>query len=78
MATLTIRIPDDKHQRLQQLAKHRSLSVDRLIEELATIGLMEYDTECRFRTLAERGSTEEGLALLDQLDRAFQTKPGGE
>lgn len=71
MSTLTIRLPDDKHNRLRQLAKHRDISVNKLIEELATISIAEFDAETRFRTLAARGSTERGLALLETLDAAF-------
>ena len=52
MSTLTIRLPDDKHLRLRKLAKHRSLSVNKLIEELATISIAEFDAETRFRALA--------------------------
>ena len=43
MSTLTIRLPDDKAARLRQLAKHRSLSVNKLMEELATISIAEFD-----------------------------------
>lgn len=71
MSTLTIRLPDDKHNRLRQLAKHRDISVNKLIEELATISIAEFDAETRFRTLAARGSAERGLALLEKLDAAF-------
>jgi predicted transcriptional regulator len=71
MSTLTIRLPEDKHNRLRQLAKHRDISVNKLIEELATISIAEFDAETRFRTLAARGSTERGLALLKKLDAAF-------
>jgi predicted transcriptional regulator len=31
MSTVTIRLPDDKHARLRQLAKHRNLSVNKLM-----------------------------------------------
>jgi predicted transcriptional regulator len=41
MSTLTIRLPDDKHARLRQLAKHRNISVNKLVEELATISIAE-------------------------------------
>jgi hypothetical protein len=71
MSTLTIRIPDDKHTRLRQLAKHRGISVNKLIEELATITIAEFDAESRFRALAAKGSAEEGLAVLDKLDDHF-------
>lgn len=69
MSTLTIRLPDDKHARLRQLAKHREISVNKLIEELATIIIAEFDAETRFRALASKGSAKEGLAILDKLDR---------
>jgi predicted transcriptional regulator len=73
MSTLTIRIPEDKHERLRNLAKARGVSVDRLIDELAIVALTEYDAETRFRAMAARGSKQTGLALLDKLDRAFRT-----
>lgn len=74
MSTLTIRLPEDKHARLRQLAKHRGISVNKLVEEMATITLAEFDAETRFRALAARGSAEEGLALLDKLDKAFESR----
>ena len=74
MSTLTIRLPDDKHLRLRKLAKHRSMSINKLMEELATISIAEFDAETRFRTLAARGSAKKGLAILDKLDAAFTQK----
>lgn len=68
MATLTIRLPDDKHERLKELARRRNTSVNKLIEELSTIALAEFDTETRFRAMAAKGSVEAGLSLLKQLD----------
>jgi len=68
MATLTIRLPDDKHERLKELARRRNISVNKLIEELSTIALAEFDAETRFRAMAAKGSQEAGLALLDKLD----------
>jgi hypothetical protein len=50
------------------------MSVNKLMEELATISLSEFDAETRFRTLADRGSTKKGLAILDRLDAAFAKK----
>ncbi len=68
MATLTIRLPDDKHDRLKQLAESRGMSLNKLMEELSTIALTEFDTYNRFRVLAARGDRSRGLALLEQLD----------
>lgn len=71
MATMTIRIPDDKHSRLKALARHRHVSVNKLIEELSTQALAEFDSEVRFRTLAARGDLVRGLEILDKLDTHF-------
>ena len=71
MATLTLRIPDDKHARLRQLAKQRRISVNLLLEEFWTAGLTEFDAETRFRAMVARGSAAKGLKLLEKLDKAF-------
>jgi len=71
MATLTVRIPDDKHGRLKALAKYRHVSVNKLIEELSTQALAEFDSEVRFRALAASGNIDKGLKLLDELDAHF-------
>ena len=71
MSVLTIRLPDEKHERLKALAKARGMSLNKLIEELSTIALAEYDAETRFRALAARGNTKEGIAILDKLDSHF-------
>jgi len=69
MATLTIRLPDDKHLRLKKLAQSRGISVNKLMEELSTIVLTEYDTYTRFKAMAARGNIEAGLGILEKLDR---------
>lgn len=71
MATLTIRLPTDKHSRLKQLAKYRHISVNKLIDELSTQAIAEFDSETRFRALAARGDINEGLAILDKIDKHF-------
>lgn len=68
MATLTIRLPDDKHTRLKELAKTKGISVNKLIEELSTIALVEFDAMNRFKAMATVGNPEEGLRLLAKLD----------
>ena len=41
MATLTIRIPDDTHARLRQLARNRKIGLNKVVEELATAPLAQ-------------------------------------
>ena len=74
MGTLTIRIPDDTHERLKLLAKQRKISLNKLMEELSMIVISEAEAEARFRTRAAKGSITEGLRLLDKLDKHFKDK----
>lgn len=68
MSALIIRMPQDKRERLKQLARARSMSVNKLIDEVATILLAEFDAETRFRLRAARGAgkVRRGLALLEK------------
>lgn len=74
MATMTIRIPDAKHQRLRRLAERQGVSLNKLVEEWANVALAQHDAEARFQAMAARGDVRRGLALLDKLDRAFASK----
>jgi DNA-binding IclR family transcriptional regulator len=68
MGALTLRIPDDKHQRLRALAQSRQTTVNRLLDEMTTLMLVEFDAETRFKLRAAQGAgkTNPGLALLDK------------
>lgn len=74
MSTLTIRIAEPKHARLRRLAASRGVSMNKLMDELATVALAQHDAEIRFRTLAAKGSVKRGLQLLDKLDRRFRRR----
>lgn len=68
MTALTLRLPDDKHQRLRALAQTRGTTINRLLDEMTTLMLAEFDAETRFKLRAARGAgrSEVGLALLDK------------
>lgn len=68
MTALTVRLADDKYQRLKELARQRQTSVNRLIDEMATLILAESDAETSFRVRAERGQgrAARGLELLEK------------
>ena len=72
MGTLTIRLPDDKHTRLKELAQSKGISINKLIEELSTIALAEFDAYTRFKAMAATGNREEGLKILAKLDDLTQ------
>lgn len=66
MSALTLRLPDEKYQRLKDMAHHRGQSVNRLLDEVTSLMLAEFDAETRFALRAKRGSgkSERGLELL--------------
>ena len=66
MTTITLRIPDEKHSRLRLLAESRGMSVNKLMDEAATVMLAEFDAENRFKTRAAFGDIPTALALLDK------------
>ena len=55
MSTLTIRLPDDKHERLKALVAAWKISVNKLIDELATVALAKHDARLRFATRPRGG-----------------------
>lgn len=71
MSTITLRIPDSKHERLKQYAKDQGVSLNKLFDEFATVALAQFDAKIRFELMASKGSKKEGLALLDKLDEAL-------
>ena len=73
MSVVTLRIPDEKHSRLKQLAASRNTSVNRLLDELATIALVQHDLAVQFHAAAKSGKRARGLALLDKLDAHFHS-----
>ena len=72
MSTLTIRIPDEKHERLRILARGQGVSLNKLVDEMATVALTQHDAEIRFRLRSAKGSAKHGLAMLNKLDAAFK------
>ncbi|AGB69772.1 MULTISPECIES: toxin-antitoxin system HicB family antitoxin [Rhizobium] len=74
MSTLTIRLPNDQHERLKALAASRGTSLNKLFEELTTKALTEFDAETRFRLRAAKGDKARGLDILKKLDRVHSER----
>ncbi|WP_443747751.1 toxin-antitoxin system HicB family antitoxin [Asticcacaulis solisilvae] len=74
MSTLTIRLPDDQHERLKALAESQGISLNKLFEAFSTKALAEFDAETRFKLRAARGDKTLGLDILDKLDRHYGSK----
>jgi len=68
MSTLTIRLSDEKYNRLKAIARRKKMSVNKLFEEISTQARAEFDSETRFRTPAASGDVKRGLEILDKLD----------
>lgn len=69
---MTIRLPEDKHERLKALARSKGMRLNKLVEEWSTMALAEYYALNRFEVQAARGDPQEALSLLDKLDRAAE------
>ena len=69
MAALTLRLLDDKHQRLRALAQSRHTTINRLMIVATTLMLAEFDAETRFKLRSTRGAgrEQEELALLGRV-----------
>jgi plasmid stability protein len=61
MAVLTVRMPDDRHSRLKALAASQGVSVNKMIEELTTAALVEFDTHIDSRREPIEDRRLEGL-----------------
>lgn len=68
MTTLSIRLPDDMAERLKNIAKHRDISLNKLMFELSTQILAEEEAKQRFLVAQLRGDPKRALQLLDELD----------
>ncbi len=64
MSTITLRIPDSKHDRLKQYAKEQGISLNRLFDEFATVALAQFDAKTRFTLMAAKGDVKKGMELL--------------
>jgi len=66
MSAITLRLPDDKHQRLKILSEQRGMSINQILNEMTTLLLADFDAETRFKVRAKRGKgkAERGLQLL--------------
>jgi transposase len=65
-------MPDGKHERLRRLAESHGISLNKLVEEWASMALAQFDAETRFHARAARGNARRGIDLLDKLDRALK------
>ena len=75
MSALTVRLSDDKHQRLKALARSRGTTLNRLIDEMTTQMLTEHDAELRFQLRAARGVGQEQRAI-ELINKAAQSSDG--
>lgn len=79
MSALIVRLPEEKRARLKLVAKARQVSVTKLIEEMATVLIVDFDSETRFalRAARGRGHLARGKKLLEKAmgKRARAVKP---
>lgn len=73
---MAIKIVVDTNVFVSALTSATGVSLNRLVDDLSSMALAQYDAEVRFQVLAGRGNATQGLRLLDKLDRAFAGKAG--
>lgn len=71
MGVITVRLPEDTHQRIKNLAASRNISINKLYEEFTIMALTEFDAESRFKALASRGNKQRALELLKKLQNHY-------
>ncbi|MCP3685574.1 MAG: toxin-antitoxin system HicB family antitoxin [bacterium] len=71
MGTITVRLPDDTHKRIKELAASRKTSINKLYEEFTVMALTAFDAENRFKAIAGKGSKKKGLELLKKLQNHY-------
>lgn len=76
MATMTIRLPDAKHERSRRLAERPGVSLNRLVDEWATMALAQFDAETRYLLRSARGNARRSLTLLDKVEGKGRLKSG--
>lgn len=79
MSAIIVRMPEQKRTGLKQLVKARQMSVNKLIDEMATVLLTELDAETRFRIRAARGAGREkrGIKLLSKAAGGVRRRAAG-
>ena len=66
VTSVTVVLPDETYRRLDEIARLRGTSIDRLFDDMAALMVAESDAETRFRARTRRGhgKAERGLGLL--------------
>lgn len=72
MSTLMIRLPNDKADKIRDLARSKGISVNKLFDEWTAQMLTEIDVERRFRLLAAQGDPQTALRILEKIDQKMQ------
>ena len=75
MTSLTLRLPDETYRRLDEIARARGTSVDRLFDDMAALMVAESDAKAHFDARAARG-TGQGRAGVGTV--AQGRRDGGE
>lgn len=58
MSTLTIRIPEQKHERIKRIAQAKNISINKLVDEWATLAIDAQDLYTQYQAQKARASRE--------------------
>lgn len=77
MAILTIKLPESLFAELKTAADLRQVSPESLLLDMVCLGLREFQAEQRFRERAARGTSKNGLTLLERIALPVYHGQGG-
>ena len=74
MSTVTLRIPDSKHERLKQYTKDQGISLNKLFDEFATIALAQFDAKTRFEIASKKVMSKKLSKFLTSLTETLKAR----
>jgi len=72
MGIMTIRLPDDTHERLKLIADSRGISLNKMFEEFSAKAIAEADSYVHFQISAQKGNRKRGLDTLSRIDKYYE------
>ena len=58
MTASTLRLADEKHQRLKKLAQNKGITLNKLLDEMTTLMPTEFDLETRYLARVKKGKNK--------------------
>lgn len=67
MSAITIDLPKNQYEKLQQLADSQNMSVNKLLNNLSVMAISEYEAHKAFEERQRQGDIKAGLTIIQKL-----------